>query len=202
MSRIPDTRLSLVMRLRDPHDDQAWSEFLAIYEPLVQRLARRKGLQDADARELAQEVFLAVSRAIERWDPDSSRGSFRGWLFQIARNLIINSLKRQGRHPRATGDSDFQRMLEQQPDPVNGDSALFEFEYRRQLFLWAADRIRDDMLPETWAAFEETCLHGRAIDEVASELGLSRGSVYVARSRVMQRLRRQIERMDETETGR
>ena len=84
MDDSPATRRSLIVKLRDPADSAAWGEFVAIYEPLIYRLARRKGLQDADARDVCQEVFQAVARAIDRWEPD--RGSFRGWLSRIAQS--------------------------------------------------------------------------------------------------------------------
>src|SRR5580700_7203328 len=117
MDESTSTRPSLLIRLRDSGDERAWSEFMEIYGPLVYRLAKRRGLQEADAQDLAQEVFRAVARAIERYDPDPARGSFRGWLSRIANNLIINLLSAQRRHPRGTGDSEMQRMIEDQPDP-------------------------------------------------------------------------------------
>ncbi|MBC8289933.1 MAG: sigma-70 family RNA polymerase sigma factor [Planctomycetes bacterium] len=196
MSQIPETRPSLLLRLRDPQDSDAWREFLDIYEPLIQRLARRKGFQDADARELAQDVFVAVSGAIDRWNPDRSRGTFRGWLFRIARNLMINLLRRQGRHPTATGDSDFLKLLHEQPDPNAEETAFFDLEYRRELFRWAAERTRQEVNEATWKAFRETCVEGRSADHVAEELGMSRGAVYVAKSRVMARLRKQIQTVE------
>ena len=146
MDAEPSTRPSLLVRLRDLDDERAWSEFLEIYGPLVHRFARRRGLQEADAQDLVQEVFRAVARAIERYDPDPGRGSFRGWLFRIARNLIINLLAAQRRHPQGTGDTDVQRLLEQCPDPGGEDSALFEAEYRGRLVAWAAERIRGRVL--------------------------------------------------------
>ncbi len=76
MNEMPNTRPSLLARIRDPQDEQAWAEFVEIYEPLVYRLARRKGFQDADAVELTQDVFVAVAAAIGRWDADPARGCF------------------------------------------------------------------------------------------------------------------------------
>ena len=122
MDESPSTRPSLLIRLRDPGDERAWAEFTEIYGPLVHRLARRRGLQEADAEDLAQEVFRAVARAIERYDPDPDRGSFRGWLSRIARNLIINLLAARRRQPQGTGDTDVHRLLEDRPDPAGEDS--------------------------------------------------------------------------------
>src|SRR3954449_10419272 len=118
MTDSPSTRPSLLVRLRDPQDERAWAEFQEIYTPLIRRLATRRGLQEADAADLTQEVFQAVAAAIDRWDPDPARGSFRGWLCRIARNLMVNLLASQRRHPRGTGDSDVARLLEEQPAPT------------------------------------------------------------------------------------
>src|SRR6516165_9650016 len=108
MNQSPATRQSLIFKLRDPADSGAWSEFVALYEPLVYRLARRKGLQDADAKDVCQEVCRAVAGSVDRWDPD--RGSFRGWLWAIARNLMINFLTRGGRHLRGSGATSVQEL--------------------------------------------------------------------------------------------
>jgi len=196
MAEIPNTRFSLLARLREGGDECAWTEFVGIYEPAVYGFARKKGLQDADARDLCQEVMRAVSQAIDGWDPDPCKGTFRAWLFRIARNLLINLAAREGRHPRGSGESDVQRMLEQQPAAEGADSALFDVEYRRQVFSWAAEAIRDEFAVATWAAFWRTAVEDQPIAGVATALGLSTGAVYIARSRVLARLRQRIDAVE------
>src|SRR4051794_20486676 len=125
MVETPSTRPSLLVRLRDPRDGTAWEEFLEVYTPLILQLARRKGWQDADAADLAQDVFRAVARAIDRYDPDPGRGSFRAWLFRIARNLIINQVVARRRPPQGAGDDGLDRLLDDLPAPPEEDTAVF-----------------------------------------------------------------------------
>ena len=191
------TRRSLLLRIRDTQDARAWTEFVAIYEPLVYRVARKRGFQHADALELTQEVLLAVSKSIDRWNADPACGSFRGWLFRVARNLMINLLVKQRRHPQAVGNTDFQRLLAQVADPAPDESAVFDLEYRRGVFRWAAEQVKAEFRPATWQAFWKTCVDGLAVKDVAQELSLSVGAIYVARSRVMARLRECVERASE-----
>lgn len=195
MTSVPDTRASLLLRIRNSRDQEAWESFQQIYQPLIFRLARRRGIQEADANEVTQDVLIAVASAINRWDSNPARGSFRGWLSKITRNLVVNLLIRQSRHPRGNGDTEFNVWLDQQPDPASEESALFDVEEEREIFRWAADRIRSDFQETTWQAFWRTAVEGRDVQLVASELGVTAGIVYVSRSRVMKRLREQIERL-------
>lgn len=192
MIESPATRQSLLVRLKDPRDSQAWSEFVAIYAPLIDRLARTRGLQEADAADLAQEVFRAVAGAIDRYDPDPARG----WLFRIARNLIINLLEARKVRPQASGDSNVQALLDQVPASDAAETILFEAEYRRRLFHWAAEQIRGEFREPTWKAFWLTAVEGVAPAEAAAEAGISVGAVYIARSRVMARLRTVVEQVE------
>jgi RNA polymerase sigma-70 factor (ECF subfamily) len=187
----------LIVKLRDPADTVAWREFLAIYEPFIYRLASRKGLQDADARDLCQEVFCAVAGAIEHWTP--SRGSFRAWLSRIARNLLINALTRRPFPACRSGGTSVQEFLEAQPGADMSATALVEREYRKHLFCWAAAEVREQFTPATWRAFWETAVEGRLPNEIAAELRISVGAVYIARSRVLSRLKQRIEQLGDAE---
>jgi RNA polymerase sigma-70 factor (ECF subfamily) len=197
----PTTRRSLLLRLRDLKDEGAWSEFTEIYGPLVLRLARRRGLQDADAEDIVQEVFRAVSRAIERYDPDPDRGSFRGWLSRIARNLIINLLATQRRQTCGTGSWDVQNLLEQCPDPDSEDSAIFDAEHRGRLIAWASERVRGNFSDAAWQAFSLTSVEGRPAKEAAEALGLSLGTVYQYKTRIVARIRRELVQLQWESTG-
>jgi RNA polymerase sigma factor (sigma-70 family) len=196
MSEAPATRPSLLVRLRDSRDEQAWAEFVAIYDPLIFKLARQRGLQDADAADLVQEVFRAVAVAVSRYDPNPAKGSFRGWLSTIARNLIVNLLRTRKRQPQGSGQTEIVELLEEQPAPVCEESAIFDEEYRRSLLTWAVDRIRDEFAEPAWQAFFQTAVEGRPPKDVASSLGMTLGTVYQYKSRVVARLRREIARVE------
>ena len=88
MTETPETRPSLLVRVKDPTDRQAWSQFVEVYRPVIHRLARRKGLQHADAEDLVQRVLVAVAGSIDRWEHDARRAKFRTWLHRVAHNLF------------------------------------------------------------------------------------------------------------------
>jgi RNA polymerase sigma-70 factor (ECF subfamily) len=197
MARFPDTRASLILKLASTQDTLAWNEFARLYQPVVYRLARRRGFQHADAEELVQEVMVSVARAVDRWVPDAKRGRFRDWLHQIARNLMINFLTRRKYQVWGTGDSGIQRILEEAPDANPALEETFELEYRREVFSAAARNVQQAVSASTWQAFELSAIDGLPIDETAARLRLSIGNVYIARSRVMARLRVEVQRMEQ-----
>jgi RNA polymerase sigma-70 factor (ECF subfamily) len=187
------TRPSLLLRIRDPGDDDAWRQFVALYGPLVYEFARQRRLQDADAADLTQTVFQAVADGIHRLDYDPRCGSFRGWLFGVVRNQLGKFHARQRRSPRAAGDQGTHALLERQPARDDEEAALWDREYERRLFLWAAERVRGRFEESSWQAFWQTAVEGKGAGEVARALGMNVGAVYTAKSRVLDRLRREIE---------
>jgi RNA polymerase sigma factor (sigma-70 family) len=191
MSASPETRASLLIRLKDQADDEAWFEFTEIYRPVIYRLACRKGMQAADADDVVQQVLTAVARVIDRWEADPERARFRTWLNRVATNAIINALSRCC-PDRGSGDSGLQDLLDAQQAADGADSDFVRIEHRREVFRWAARQVRPEFHPATWDAFWLTAVEGRDVDQVAGELQRSRGSVYAARSRVMRRLREKV----------
>lgn len=180
------TRASLLLRLRVPGDSAAWSDFASIYEPVIYRLARSRGLQDADAREVTQDVLMAVAGAIQRFDPQKEP-RFGGWLARITRNATIDRIRRQ--RERGSGRSDRMRALEQWPQPQADESAEFDLHSQRQLFRWAARQVRQQVQQQSWQAFWQTAVKGQGAAAVAEQLQMSVGAVYVARCRILARLK-------------
>ena len=189
MSESHATHPSLLVRMRNADDAFAWSEFVEIYSPLIYGYVRKQGLQDADAVDVTQDVLRTVSRSIGRLDYDPKRGSFRGWLFTIVRNELKDWFTRQRFAPVGTGDSSAERQLHEFPAAGNEISAEWDREHQRRLFEWASDRVRGEVQETTWLAFWETTVKCRSGKEVAPELGLSVAAVYLAKSRVMARLK-------------
>jgi RNA polymerase sigma-70 factor (ECF subfamily) len=131
MTSLPETRASLILRLPDAADVRAWDEFAAIYGPLVYRLARKQGLQPADADDLVQEVLTAVARSVQGWIENGHRGPFRAWLLRIAKNTAINFLTRPRHQAIAAGGSEALRGIAQLADSAADDGGEFNLEYPR-----------------------------------------------------------------------
>lgn len=196
----PPTRVSLLARLRDPRDGQAWGQFVDLYAPLVFGWLRGRGLQDADAADLTQEVLRAVASSLPAAGYDPAKGAFRGWLYAVTRNKLNTFLARQQRSVRGSGDSEVQQLLEGVEAPDDSEER-WQREYESRLIAWAGERVRGEFAEKTWRAFWLTAIEGRSGEEVAKEVGLSVGAVYVARCRVLARLRVVVrEALDEGET--
>lgn len=184
----PETRASLILRLPNAADAAAWDEVVAIYGPLVFRLARRRGLQIADADDLVQDVFAAVAKQIEAWLERTDRGRFRAWVLRIARNIAVNRLSRMPLGGAAIG-GDWVCDFVETPVRQSELSNQFDLEFQREVFRWAAVQVRTVVSESTWQAFQLTHVDEVPIADAAGQLGISIGAVYIARNRVMKRLR-------------
>jgi len=188
----PLTRVSLLVRLRDTSNQDAWQEFMSLYGPMVYGFARQRGLQDADAADLMQDVMRSVSNSIGRLDYDRNQGTFRGWLFTITRNKVFNFFAAKRNRPQGTGDSATHRALASQPDPDDG-AETWETEYQRRIAALGMERIKPEFQERTWQAFRLTAVEGVSATDAAVQVGISPGAVYVAKSRVLARLKQEVE---------
>ena len=182
------TSLTLLDKLRQPEDPVAWTRFVKLYAPLLLHWARRQGFQPADAADLTQDVLLKMFRLLAGYVRGSGQ-TFRGWLFRI----IVNQARdfRRRRATRALPQSD------ELPDP-EADSPIAEMdetEYRQLLVRRGMELIRSDFNNSTWSAFEEVMQKGRPPSEVAKQLGISENAVFMARHRILKRLREELDGM-------
>jgi RNA polymerase sigma-70 factor (ECF subfamily) len=197
MIESPDTRASLLVRIRDGGDTEAWQEFVQRYAPVVYGFARRRGLQDADAADLMQEVLRSVAAAADRLEYDPKRGTFRSWLFTVTRNKLYNMLDGQRRQVRGTGDSAAQQRLDEQPGRDGDGEDVWEKEYQTHLTALAMQRVRGEFHDSTWQAFLLTAVDGKGAREAGKSLKMSPGAVYVAKSRVLSRLREEVQKLQD-----
>lgn len=196
MEDVPDTRDSLLMRVANPSDQCAWDQFARIYRPVVYNVARMRGLQDADAQDVAQQVLVAVAQALPTWKRRDESTLFRHWLCRIARNTTINMLTRQPLD-RAVGGVDSKAERETEQRAVGRLDSQIEREYRRQIFRQAAEIVRSRADAVTWHAFALTMIDGLTIAEAAGQLDRSEGVIYAARSRIMRRLKDTVKELEE-----
>ncbi len=180
------TPASLLERLRQPFEPEAWARFVALYTPLIYGWARRVGLQDQDAADLVQDVFATLVQILPTFRYDQQR-SFRRWLRSVTLNKWRNRCKQwdyQVLHGRG-GEPDQLAA----PDELE---ALWEAEYKQSLASSALNVMRSDFQETTWRACWEMVVNGRPAAEVATELGLTVGAVYVAKFRVLKHLRQEL----------
>lgn len=199
MTPYPETCDSLIVRIKDAGNRAAWERFASIYRPVIFRAAVSKGLQEADAQDLTQQVLLAVASAIPRWEKRSQSTRFRHWLRRITRNAIVNALTRRPPDQARGGSSARDMLLDEANDDVDAES-LIDWEYRRELFLRAKEIASAEVQADTWRAFELTAIDGLSNREASAALGKSLGTIYTARCRVMQRLQATVAELESLES--
>jgi RNA polymerase sigma-70 factor (ECF subfamily) len=187
------TSISLIVRIQSS-DDVSWSRFVDLYSPLIWGWCRGAGLERNDADDVSQEVFTAVARAITRYERN---GSFRGWLWQVTRNKVLDHFRARQRGPKVTGGSDFGNWLRQIPESPPDDSSVSTM--GDPLAMRALELIRIEFEESTWTAFVQMVFEKRTAAEIAVDLGWAspdgldseKGAKRVrqAKFRIMKRLR-------------
>jgi RNA polymerase sigma-70 factor, ECF subfamily len=182
-----NTPITLLERLRTPNEPSAWGRFVDLYTPVLFAWARQLGLSDPDAADLVQEVFVLLLQKLPEFRYERGK-SFRAWLKTITLNKYREDRRR--RVPLSAGEGE----LEAVPESAE---AFWEQDYRDHLTRRALEVMKAEFQPTTWKAFWELVVNGRPGTEVAGELGVSVNSVYIARSRVLRRLRQELSELTE-----
>ncbi|HUE17332.1 MAG TPA: sigma-70 family RNA polymerase sigma factor [Planctomycetaceae bacterium] len=190
----PETRPTLILRLKGERNEAAWTEFVSTYELFLRQLVGRQGVGERDLNDVTQQLLAAIARSVEGWRDDGSPASFRRWLHRVARNVVIKFLARERRQVGGRGGTDFLEMLQQVPEQPN-EAQLRAYEH--ELVLWSAHQVQAEFHETSWRAFWETLVAGRAVGDVARELGVTPGSIYMSRSRIMARIRTKIREVDD-----
>lgn len=175
------------------NDPRAWEEFVDVYQRTIFRYARGRGLQQADAEDVTQQVFEAVLAKAPAWDPTQG-GSFGAWIFHVTRNLAAKRWNQQHALPVQQVSDSGTDWIEQFHEATTEERQSFRIEYRTALFHWAAERVRPKVNNELWSAFWKNAVECKAAEAVASELGIPKSTVYVAKCRIMKKIRAEVER--------
>jgi RNA polymerase sigma-70 factor, ECF subfamily len=175
----------LLERLRRPGESEAWGRFVELFTPLIYYWGRRVGLNHADAADLVQDVFTLLVQKLPSFCYDEHR-SFRAWLRTVTLNKWRDNCRRRAVPLEKNA------VLANLPGPEAAE-AFWELEYRRHLVGQALEVMQAEFQPTTWKACWELVVAGRPAAEVAAELGVSENAVYIAKSRVLGRLRRELE---------
>lgn len=181
-----DTRASLLLRLRDPRDHEAWTRFLGTYGPMIEGYARRRGLSRSEAEDVRDACLEVVARKITDFEYDAARGRFKSWLYRIASTKVVDQIRRRSRTAGA-------HPLEEIPDPSPGPDAVWEIQWLREHVRDALEEVRKEVPVRTWRIFSLLVREERHVEDVCRRLDVSPDQVYRARAKILARLRARLE---------
>ncbi|HAY78612.1 MAG TPA: RNA polymerase subunit sigma-24 [Planctomycetaceae bacterium] len=184
-----DTSASLLNLLQNASDEVAWTTLVDMYSPLIRGWLKRHGAAPGDVDDVVQEVLTIVVRRFPEFQRHPRTGAFRSWLRTITANCLRDYWRRSNRRPVAVGGSDFAEVVNQLADPASGISQIWDREHDEHVTRYLLAKIRPDFSEQTWKAFQRFALDGLSADAVAEELGMSANAVFIAKSRVMSKLR-------------
>lgn len=180
-----NTRPSLLLSIRNAADQGAWRTFVDLYGPVIYGYARKKGFTDADAADVVQEVLAQVARSIRSFEYQPDRGRFRNWLYAVTRSKILRIQQRSESAPTPTVIDDAQVASA-------GEEPAWVELFNAEVLNAALARVRPCFEAETWEVFERVWVHDQPAADVARALNRPIHSVYVAKSRVVNRLKQEI----------
>jgi RNA polymerase sigma-70 factor (ECF subfamily) len=184
------------MRVRS-RDQAAWERLVRLYTPLVYCWCRHGGLQAADAADVGQEVFQAVARNIDNFRRERPGDSFRGWLRTITRHKLADFYRERQAPVIATGGTDAETLMQLAVDEILTPDPTSEAQEADLLVRRTIELIRGDFEERTWQAFWRVAVDGRPVADVALELGMTANAVYLAKGRVLRRLREELADLEE-----
>ncbi|MCA9075496.1 MAG: RNA polymerase sigma factor [Planctomycetaceae bacterium] len=184
------TRNSLILRITQGGDPLSWEEFFELYQPMLFGMVKHWRIEDADASDIVQDVFVTLIRSLPQFEYQTEKGRFRSWLRTIVRNVTIDWFRRRGRSREVT----LNECLCPE-DPV-ADELEWDAAYCAQVLHTVMRIVQEESHPTTWFCFDEHILQGRRAAEVGDECGLATGAVYVNSSRTLARIRRKCASFD------
>jgi RNA polymerase sigma-70 factor, ECF subfamily len=191
----PDTRASMLSAMRGAAGDSAWREFFACYAPPVFRVARHLGLSAEDADDVVQQVMVAVAQHIADFRYNRDRGRFRSWVQSITRNKVRDRRRRAARgHEHDTVP--YLDGHDGQTDADEPSADVWAAEWRLQDTLWCLEQVRQEVSPHRFEAFRLYVIEGVPAADVAAQVGMTRGHVYVTRSQIARRVRELLAELD------
>ncbi len=177
------TRASLLQRVRDPRDNESWRLFFQIYQPLLYRYARARGLERETADEVTQQCLALLSEKMPTFEYSKEKGGFKHWLRRIANNTI-NDYFNKRRLPLAK-TADFRRPQQRE---ISLDE-LWELQWQKKHLQYCLNQIKPEVAATTYQAFQYHVLCGWPVEKVSETLRISVDQVYTAKSRITRRLR-------------
>ena len=196
------TRKTLINRLRKTNSDtRSWAEFYDLYHRLVRSVALKAGLSQTDAEDVVQETFFKVSKSIQKFEYDPSKGRFRSWLCLITKQQVANHYRKARKLPElpAFWNEDPDEPPVDIPDPTNNWEAIWEAEDHKHTIHLALTRLKTKVKPKPYQIFLAHCIKGMDVKEVANIMEVSANEVYLAKSRVMPLFEEEIQALSATE---
>ena len=196
------TRLSLLERLRDSGDSDAWAVFYRHYSPLICSFTRKRGCSEQLSNDILQESMVTLMRALPRFQYDPKKGKFRSFLLKIVHNNMVNAFRREQKYSTVEiEEGPLQRAAQENPITPHDDlEAAWDQEWEKHLLSLALERVRDRLNERTWRGFKMYVLENQSVEKVCKELGLNANALYQHRNRVIRMLKEEV-RMVRAELG-